>query len=186
MKRYQIAGPAWLENVGFSIVAKVPSDATKEQVLVMLVNLLVERFHLAYHRENRDIPVYALIVAKNGPKLSLAHNDPDDGGGSIGGWKGNVRWQATNQTASDIASTLTFYLDRPVIDQTGLTDRYDFTLIWTPEHPYIGPARPDAEPAEPAPTIFAAVQELGLKLDARKSPYEMIVIDRIEKTPLEN
>ena len=116
---------------------------------------------------------------------------PEDGGGSFGPWKGNARRVATNATAGGLAFDLSSLMDRPVIDMTRLSATYDFTLYWAPEYPMVEPnPKPlsaDAEPPEPAPTIFAAVQEqLGLKLEPRKIPMDIVCIDHIEKTPTGN
>jgi uncharacterized protein (TIGR03435 family) len=190
LKQHQISGPQWIQTTGFNIEAKLPPGATKEQIKVMLQNLLAERFKLEAHRETREIPVFALVAGKGGPKLAAA-KDPEGGGGSFGPWKGNAREVATNQTMRGFADFLSPLMERPVVDMTGLTGKYDFTLDWTPEYPmvrYVPRALgAEAEPSDPAPTIFAAVQDqLGLKLDPRKAPVEFLVIDRVEKTPTEN
>jgi uncharacterized protein (TIGR03435 family) len=190
LKQHQISGPRWIQTTGFNIEAKVPRGATKEQIKLMLQNLLAERFKLEAHRETREIPVFALVAGKGGPKLAAAKN-PEDGGGSFGPWKGNARWAATNQTTRNIADFLSPLMERPVVDMTGLTGQYDFTLDWTPEYPMVRAAPralgAEAEPSDPAPTIFAAVQDqLGLKLEPRNAPVEILVIDRVEKTPTEN
>jgi uncharacterized protein (TIGR03435 family) len=136
----------------------------------MLPNLLAERFKLTLHREKREPPVYALMVAKNGPKMKVSQADPD-AGGTWGAWNDNARWVAPNETMPDFADFfLSPRLDRPVIDMAGLTAKYDVTLA-----------------AEPAPTVFAAVQEqLGLKLERGTGPMDMLAIDHAEKTPTEN
>jgi uncharacterized protein (TIGR03435 family) len=190
VKRYQVSGPPWLGTLGFNIVAKVPPGATKDQIKLMMRNLLAERFQLAVHRETRDLPAFALVVAKGGPKLTAAQH-PEDGGGSFGPWKGNAREEATNQTMHGLADFLTMFMERPVMDATGLAGKYDFTLYWAPEYPMVRLAPKtqgaEAEAPDPAPTIFAAVQDqLGLKLEPRKMPVEFLVIDHMEKTPTEN
>ncbi len=189
MKQFQISGPNWIATTGFNIVAKVPSGATKDQMRPMLQRLLAERFQLAVHRETKDLPVFALVVAKGGPKLTAAQH-PEDGGGSFGAWKGNARDVSTNQTIHGLAEFLTLLMDRPIVDSTGLTGTYDFTLYWAPEYPMrLATRTPGAEgePSEPAPTIFQAVQDqLGLKLEPRKSPIEILVVDHMEPKPTEN
>jgi len=190
LKQYQISGPDWIRTTGFNIEAKLPAGATREQLKPMLQALLAERFHLTVHRETRDLPVFALVIAKSGPKLATG-KDPEDGGGSFGAWKGNPRRVATNETMRGLAEFLSPFLERPVIDQTGLTGRYDFTLYWAAEYPMVrvAPKAPRAEEAtpDPAPAIFQAVQDqLGLKLDPRKAPIEILVVDRVEKIPTEN
>ncbi len=188
LKAFELSGPEWLGKAGFNIVAKVPPAATKAQIKAMLQQLLADRFGLVVHRESRDTPVYALVVAKGGAKLAPA-KDPTDGGGSFGGSKGIARWVGTNQTGRSIADHLSFYMDRPVIDDTGLPGTYDFTLSWTPEYPMvrIGPPLADAEAADPAPTIFTAIQDqLGLKLEPRHVPMDIVVVDRVSKMPTDN
>jgi uncharacterized protein (TIGR03435 family) len=185
VKTYQISGPAWFDAVSFDIVAKVPAGATKRQVDVMLRNLLAERFALRLHHEKRDLPVYTLTVGKNGPKMKLCE-DPE-AGGEMGPWNGGARLVAPNWTMQGLADFLSPRLDRPVLNRTGLTPRYDFTLYWLAENMEM-PARPAADEApEPAPNIFSAVQEqLGLKMQRSTSTVDMLVIDHAEKTPTEN
>lgn len=188
MKRYQVSGPAWLQTAGFTIMAKAPAGATREDIQPMLRHLLEQRFHLALHREMRDIPVYELEIAKAGPKLSPSR-DPDNGGGTFRTVQGNPSWQTTNQTVNGIAEFLSPVLDRPVIDSTGLTGHYDFTLYWAAEYPMarMGPPSGSSEPPEPAPTIFQALpDQLGLRLRAAKQQVAVLVIDAVDKSPTEN
>lgn len=188
MKRHQISGPAWLQTAGFTITAKVPAGTAREDIQPMLRHLLEQRFHLTLHREMRDIPIYELVVAKGGPKLSPAR-DPDSGGGSFQTVQGNPHWQETNQTAPGIAEFLSRVLDRPVIDETGLIGHYDFDLYWAAEYPMvrIGPATGSSEPPDPAPTIFQALpDQLGLRLRAAKQQVAVLVIDTVNKSPTEN
>jgi uncharacterized protein (TIGR03435 family) len=188
VKRYQISGPAWLDADGFNVIAKVAPGASKEQVKLMLQSLLAERFRLKLHIEKRELPVYVLSVGKNGPKMKLCQ-DPDTGG-SVGPWNGNPRVVAPNWTMRELADFLAPRLDRPVLDETGLTARYDFTLYWIADNfdaGHIANARNTGDDAaEPAPTIFAAVQQLGLKLERSVSAMDVLVIDHAEKTPTEN
>jgi uncharacterized protein (TIGR03435 family) len=190
VKQHQISGPQWMNTTGFNIVAKLPPGVTKEQIKVMLQNLLAERFKLVAHRETTDLPVFALIVGKSGPKLAAA-KDPEAGGGSFGPWKGNPREVATNKTMRSFADFLSPFLERPVVDMTGLNGTYDFTLYWAAEYPMVKPAPRasgvEAEIPEPAPTIFEAVQDqLGLRLEPRKASIEILVVDHVEKIPTEN
>jgi len=236
VKNFQITGPVWLDSERFDITATLPPDTTKEQFQVMLQNLLAERFKLAVHRENKELPMYALVVAKGGPKMkeSVAVQPPKDGedGGpplpsrpqmgpdgfpalpELAGrpgifnimMNGRARMIAHQQTMQDLAGQLTNQLNRPVKDETGLKAKYDFVVTFEPE-PMGGrmgmlPPPPPPPPAaagegrggapaatadEPLPNIYAAVQsQLGLKLEPKKGPVELIVIDHAEKTPTEN
>ena len=134
VKRYQVSGPDWLDVTGFNIVAKVAPGATKEQVRLMLQNLLVERFQLALHIDKRELEVYALVVAKGGLKMKPSQSDPEDGGT----WEardGHARWVGPHTTLNAMAEFLSPRLDRPVIDKTGLTGKYDIALTWEAGEP---------------------------------------------------
>lgn len=188
MKRYQVSGPAWLQTAGFTIVAKLPADAAREQIRPMLQNLLAERFHMRAHRAMREMPVYELVVAKGGPKLAPAR-DPDGGGGTFGPSKGNPLWQASNQTGKSIAEFLSRFLDRPVQDSSGLSGAYDFTLYWAAEYPMVAirSSTESGDAPDPAPTIFQALQDqLGLKLRPTKHQMEVLAIDSVDKLPTDN
>lgn len=193
VKRYQVSGPDWLDVAGFNILAKVSPGASKEQVQRMLQNLLAERFKLTLHMEKRELPVYTLVVAKSGLRMKVSQADPDDGG-IWGARDGHARWVSPHTTFKDLAEFLSPRLDRPVIDKTGITEKYDIALTWEAENldTRLRAARGGTMPSageladEPAPTIFGAVQQLGLKLERSTAPTDMPVIDHAEKTPTEN
>jgi uncharacterized protein (TIGR03435 family) len=198
----------------------------------MLQTLLAERFKLAVHRETKELPIYALVVAKNGPKMkesevvpvpkegvdvpppgplpppSERKMGPDGfpimptaGRGGIAQMQmmpGRVRMKVNMETMAQFVDMLSNQLDRPVLDQTGLTKSYQFILDYAPEpggrNP-LGMPLPVAPPgeggvaadADAAPSLFTALQEqLGLKLEQKKGSVEMLVVDRIEKVPTEN
>ncbi len=270
VKRNQISGgPNWLDSERFDIVAKVPAGATKEQVKVMLQNLMAERFKLTLHRENKELPMYALVVGAKGPKLKdstvtdtppASDSQPKEGGRTearaqpaappprlppgpgrgrmkIGpdgcpetppmaaGRAANFMMMTPNgecmisngQTMDGLAMQLSDRFDRPVIDQTGLKGKYDLRLRYDPStipggrddlimtkgvdlimtnaiKDGLGPGPAGGDPAnriapdgDPPPSIFNALQEqLGLKLESRKGPVDLLVIDHVEKTPTEN
>jgi len=246
VKEYQISGPDWLESQRYDITAKVPPGATKEQFQLMLQSLLAERFKLTLHHQSKELPMYALVVAKGGPKLKESVDDPNaptaggpNAGGPEGGrgsplanaavratvgkdgfpqlppggrgaimmmgMGGRMRMAANGQSTGQLAELLSNQLSRPVLDMTGLQAKYDYTLEFAPDEGSMGmmkgmpmPMPPPGEGgggAGPAatpdggsgPTIFAALQEqLGLKLEARKGPVDMLVIDTLEKVPTEN
>ena len=239
VKSFQISGPGWLDSERYDIVAKLPRGATKAEFMVMLQNLLAERFKLTLHREKKDLPMYALVVGKNGPKMKESVDDPaapkaggpadgpaatmgrvavgkdgfpvlpGRGAASIMLMNGNARMSASGQSMARLAEMLSSQLDLPVVDMTGLTGNYDFTLYFAPEGlagmrlpaglpppPPNAPPPGEAGPGMPAagapdaqsnPSLFAALQEqLGLKLEQRKGPVELLVIDHLEKVPIEN
>jgi len=178
---YQVSGgPNWLDGDGFDIDAKAPPDPkeTPAQFRGMLQSLLADRFGLKVHREMRTLPVYLLVVARNGPKLLEANGGEPEAGARIGG---PGRMTGVRATMSMLATALTKPLQSKVIDETGLTGAYNFTLEFTPEQ---NPAKPgaDAVPADDGPSLFAALQQqLGLELKTGNGPVEVLVVDRAEK-----
>jgi uncharacterized protein (TIGR03435 family) len=160
----QLSGPSWLETERFDIVAKTASGSPEP---IMMQALLADRFKLAAHTDTKEFQVYALIVAKNGPKMKKAAPGGDDDMNSKPGHA-----TARSVTMDHLAAFLSrprMGLGRPVLDKTGLEGAFDFTLDWTPE------------------TIFTALEEqLGLKLESQKAPIEVLIVDHIEKIPTEN
>ena len=178
LQDYQISGgPSWMTSAGFDIQARAAAGAgapSREQVLQMIQALLADRFHLALHRETRQLPMYALVVGKSGPKLQAAD-------GSVGGTKTMLGQMIVKKMSmTTLGNILAFDLKRPVRDETGLQGEFAFTLEWTPGLGESGAAS-DAGPSS-RPSLFAAVQEqLGLKLESTKGPVEVFVIDHVEK-----
>jgi uncharacterized protein (TIGR03435 family) len=176
VKEYQVAGPDWLRTAYFDVVATLPAGVPREQLIPALQALLADRFKLAIHKETKDLPIYALVVGKKGPKLQPAA-DPN---GPNGTWNSKGKFTGKNETLSHFSEALSRQLDRAVVDMTGLTGSFDFEVTYGPEDAH-------SNSDDSGPSIFAAVQEkLGLKLEARKGSVELLVIDRIEKTPTEN
>ncbi len=182
-------GPAWMDSEHFNTVAATPGEAqpTLDQQLSMVRGLLADRFKLAFHRVDREMPVYVLSLAKGGSKLqetSARLAEQPDIVSRIG--PDEVRLPARNATMQQFAAVLQrSVFDRPMLDQTGLTGRYDFDLEWTPdETQFDGLRRALQESTEP--TLFTALQEqLGLKLESTRALVSVIAIDRIER-PSEN
>ena len=173
---YQISGPDWLKDVRVDINARLPDSAPREQMAAALQLLLKDRFKLTFHRETKEATTYAVVVGKGGVKLTPAAEENGKGGT----WVSRGQFKAQNETLDRFCDVLSRNLDRPVLDMTGLSGNYDFVLDYTPNDPKV-------LDTGGAPSIFTAVQEqLGLKLESRKGPMEMFVIDRIEKTPTEN
>jgi uncharacterized protein (TIGR03435 family) len=179
VKPYQVTGPDWIGTERYNIVAKASGPAPEAALLLMLQTLLADRFKLVFHRESKEMPVYALVGAKNGPKFKEAKGE---GATQIGAGDGEgVLFERAGMNA--LAGVLARSVDRPVLNDTGLNGLYDFKLTWTEDN---GPRRPDAAEPGDAPSIFTAVQEqLGLKLEARRAPVDILVIDRAGR-PSEN
>jgi uncharacterized protein (TIGR03435 family) len=178
LERHELVFPPALAKANetyYNIAAKAPGNdpVSRDDFRRMLQTLLAERFHLAFHREPKEMPVYALVVAKGGPKFKPSAPDAKRHFlGSVN--KRNQVITATRYTVADLALHLGFIgADRPIIDQTGLTGEYDFRVEATP-------IRQTAEPDDLS--IFTAVQEqLGLRLEPRRAPVEVLVVDRFEK-----
>jgi uncharacterized protein (TIGR03435 family) len=183
-----LGGPDWIDKDKFDIVGVPDTEGSpsNRQWKMMVQKLLADRFQLVFHHEKRDLPVYILSVAKGGPK-NLNKSDATGDGFSVpirnvpGGFTMPIR----NAMMSDFTSFALqgAVLDRPVLDQTGLTGRYDFTLTWAPLGTEFGGGLPAPAPIDnPPPNLFTAIQEqLGLKLEAVKAPADVMVIDKAEK-----
>lgn len=191
--------PSWAKTEKFNVEAKVsPADVeeykklTVEQRQLMMQALLADRFKLQAHRETKEQPVYLLAVAKSGSKLNDAK--PDEGNEAGGSMKrSRDELEGMGVVMSQLVSALTQAASRTVVDRTGLTGRYNFTLHWTPDEEG-APVLKAADSTQPAneavtasgPSIFTAVQEqLGLRLEPAKGPVECLVIDHVEQ-PSEN
>ena len=179
VQKNQIASaPDWVKTERWEIdgLSNMDGQMNLPQLQTMVRKALQERFGLKLHRDQREMTVYAITVAKGRPKIKANLSDPDgspqdNGGASRGGVSKNFK----NTSMSDLALVLMFYTDRPVVDQTGLKGRYDFPLKWTTDE-----AR-TADPNAP-PGLFTAIQEQdGLKLEPVKASAPVIVIDKIER-----
>jgi uncharacterized protein (TIGR03435 family) len=254
VKDYQIQGPDWLNSTRFDVAAKVPLKITEEQGRQMIQKLLADRFNLTIHHDSKEHNVFALVVAKGGPKLK--ESDPNDdspmkapdmngpggrimsmsldgpgrgappppppppggegrGGASAGRGGGMMmspgHLQAKKSSMTQLVTMLSMQVDRPVVDETKLTGMYDYSLDYAPE-PGRGmmggmggmgggtmggmvgaaaasgpPPSPDGGDAPSGLSLSAALEkQLGLKLEPRKLPMDMIVVDHMEKVPSEN
>jgi uncharacterized protein (TIGR03435 family) len=162
-------GPGWLASERYDIDAKAATAAPRAQLMLMLQTLLEDRFQLKVHLETKEQPIYALVVAKNGPKI---HPVKDEDDMEING--NSHQFTARQVSMQEFAGALARQFGSPVQDMTGLKGVYDFALDLAPE----GSVADDG----PSPSIFAALQEqLGLRLEARKGPMEVLVVDRAER-----
>lgn len=226
LKVHQIQGPDWLGGERFDINAKLPPGAKESDVPEMLKALLADRFKMTAHRETKDFPVYALVIAKGGLKMKESPPDPDappepgekpkppatnvSGSGGRGGvhidyGHGSFFTMADNKFVArkfpmaSFAEVLARFEDKPVVDMTGLSGSYDFDLAFTPED-YMAmlirsaiaagvtlpPEALRALSGSSGDSLLNALEKLGLKLETRKAPLEVLVIDHIEKAPTEN
>jgi uncharacterized protein (TIGR03435 family) len=179
-----LGGPAWFNSTMFDIDAKsdplvdarlhaLPTEQARHRKRLMVQALLADRFQLKAHEETRQLPVYVLIVAKNGPKFKPSQIN----GTTIDTGRTQLHIAGSDDTVSVLARELAQVLGRVVLTQTGLTGRYDLSLRWTPDDvAALAPSSLDAPPG-----IFTAIQEqLGLKLESKKGPVPVLVIDSVE------
>jgi len=185
-----LGGPKWLGTARFDIEAKADDAMAAQlealdrvqrraQMQAMYQQLLADRFKLTTHWETRELPIYALVVGKNGPKLSESKGTDGSSGTSANDGQFNARNVTMAQFAGALTQELSRELGRVVVDKTGVVGRYDLAMKWTPDE--IGAASADA-----GPSIFTEIQEqLGLKLESSKGPVKVLVVDRVEM-PSEN
>jgi uncharacterized protein (TIGR03435 family) len=177
----QIAGPEWARSreVRFDMVAKTATDTPRDRVLLMFQSLLAERLKVAVHYEQRPMSFLALVVARNGPKLITAREGQ---GQAIPNTVVRGRIVASQMPMHVLATLLSRFERQLIVDKTALPGRYELKLEWTPIDGAAAPFDPTAPPS-----IFTALQEqLGLRLESRKEPLDILVIDRAEKAPTDN
>ena len=191
----------------FDLSASVPSGATKQQERLMLQSLLAERFHLAAHSEWKETTVYDLVPGRNGPKLTPSAGTPTgappnsvtfDKDGFVNqppappngrievGRSGKSRIRGINEGTADLAKRLSFALNRPIIDRTGLVAKYDYALIFDTSAllPPPNPTAPDSD--APTPIEVLLQEQLGLRLQKRRGSIEILIVDHFDKTPTDN
>jgi uncharacterized protein (TIGR03435 family) len=193
MHTAQIAGgPAWFATDLYDIegIPDVEGMPSEKQQNMMLQKLLADRFQLKFHHERRKLPVFVITVAKGGPKMTKYVGSPDDPIGFDFGGLGDLTVQ--NLTMADFAAWFQrIVTDKPVVDRTRLTGRYDFTLRWTPDDSQFVQFRGSSALPTPrdnaSPSLSVAFEEqLGLKLKSTKVPVDVIVIDQVQKPPLQH
>jgi uncharacterized protein (TIGR03435 family) len=221
MRVNQVVGPEWLGSLRFDVAAKLPDGSDRADVGPMLQSLLEDRFQMKTHRDMREFPVYVLEVAKSG--LTVKETTPDGdpfarnkgaltmgAAGSNAGVSidlgegsffnlGESSLETRNLSMFTLASMLTRFLDRPVVDQTNLKGGYDLKLALTPEDRTVMLVRSAVSAGVVLPpqalallntgsvdSLTNSMKKIGLTLDARKAPLEVIVVDQMQKTPIEN
>lgn len=220
VRQYQVEGPDWITSEKFDVSAKLPAGSNSDQIPEMVAAMLTERFQLKFHRASKDLPIYALIVGK--PPLGLHESAPDAAGtearpatnitasGSEAGVSvdlgrgayytfSNNKFEIRKVNTEMLVRVLERYVDRPLVDQTGLKGTYDFDLPVTPEDYQTMLIRAAVNSGVVLPpqalrlldngsiaSLTDGLEKLGLKMDARKSPLDMIEVDQLSKTPTDN
>ena len=172
-----LGGPKWMSDDRFQIEARAATPADDPELRQMLQSLLAERFQLTVHRESRTVPGYYLATIKGRLKI-----DPDEseGGSKSNGSRG--KWVTQRVSMTKVSEWLSRQLGAPVVDKTGVPGAYSFTLEWNPEtpRPAAGDSLVAADPA--GPTLYDTLaQQLGLKLENKKLPVEVVVVDQAQK-----
>jgi uncharacterized protein (TIGR03435 family) len=188
IKDYQLEGPDWLASEHFDMAARFPESISSQALGrekyaaalgSMMQKMLAERFALAVHRDQKTVGVYGLLVGKSGIRFKQV---PD--GGPSNSDSRNSHYTGTGVSLDNFAAFLSAHMDMPVLNFTGLKGVYNLTLDWVPESRQ---AKDDASSFPAGPSLFDAVQDqLGLRLERRKAPVEIIVVDHAEKTPVAN
>jgi uncharacterized protein (TIGR03435 family) len=213
VRPYQLTAPSWMSEDSFDIVAKVPPGANRQDVATMLRNLLTDRFRLKVRREERPTSAYALTVAAGGPKMRAYPLELPDGfvekapphyGLDQDGMftipegfansimmtrNGATRIAVARQPLGNLCDLLSRALQRPVVDQTGLTGRFDAVLTFAADTavPASGPGVESGGSPSYGASVFGALQsQLGLKLEPKRLPVEFLVVESAEKMPIEN
>jgi uncharacterized protein (TIGR03435 family) len=219
MRIYQIDGPDWITSQRFDVNAKIPDGGTlnNDALFAMLRDLLTERFALKSHRATKDFPVYALVQTKDGIQAVEAALDPLDGKGVTVGGSGSAagtvislgrgsmlsvggnKIEGKKFAMAVLADTLARFVDRPVVDQTGLIATYDITLELTTEDFQALMVRGAVAAGVTLPpqamkildtasgdSLHEALAKIGLKLEAKKVPLDVIVVDSANRVPSEN
>jgi uncharacterized protein (TIGR03435 family) len=184
VQQFQISGPGWIDEARFDIVAKAATPAPEADVKLMMQTLLADRFKLVFHHETKELPALVMTVGKNGHKLT-----PTDVEGTPTFQTGKMNLTGRGATLAQLINFVSGEIRQPIIDQTGLTGKYNYFLdinAYVTEE-MMKSAAPDGPPHEAATIIAQAVQaQLGLKIESKKMPIEMLVIDAMEKSPTEN
>jgi len=182
-----IGAPAWVFTDHYDIAAQpdIPGAPNQAQLNLMIQKLLADRFQLKFHKDQKELSAYVLTVAKSGPKLKKSEGDPNGLGGRFFTGLGSLT--VTNSTLADFCDLMqAVVLDRPVVDHTNLSGKWDFLLKWTPDESQFGgmgiKVPPPTDAADAPPPLFTAIQEqIGLKLEAGKAQVPVLVIDHAEK-----
>lgn len=213
LQPYEYEGPDWVHELRFDFSAKIPPGTTKEMFQEMLQNLLADRFKMVVHRDKKEMQVYELTVARNGPKFKEGvpkdQSQPEgppakmqkdsEGfpilapGTTMAAIPGHARIRSDNRPIAWLVEMLSGQLGSPVIDATGLKAKYDFTVSWAYQDSGQSSAAAAATMPVAAeleayrPALITAIQaQLGLKLEQKKGLAEVLVLDHAEKVPTEN
>lgn len=185
-----VDGPEWMTTEKFDVVIQpnLPGRPSTAQMRSIVQKVLADRFQLEFHHAQKELPVFRLVAAKGGPKLASTTKDEQASNTAAVGFAPG-RLMVSNATMAEFASLMQRYvrLERPIVDHTGISGKYDFKLDWTPDFAQLDGTTPQPMKRDAnAPSLYTAIQEqLGLKLEAAKELADVFVIDHVER-PSEN
>ncbi len=195
MTSTDVSGPGWIESARYDVLAKPPAGATEQQLESMLRALLVERFDLKVRRDEKERPIYALLAPHGAARLKPSSDTPEDAEAvrararkageqrrSYGPGVHMIHLDVPKMSMEELAFLLSGQLDRPVHDLTGVSGTFAISIDWAKD---MGSANPDSDAPRP-PTVYQAMEELGLKLEARKGTSASVVVEDALKKPREN
>jgi uncharacterized protein (TIGR03435 family) len=178
---YQLVAPSWLGIDRFDITAKKPDGASDSEVPLMLQSLLAERFKLRIHWESKQQAGYELAVGKNGPKLKASQPDAPTFTRLVLTPASKQRgFSSAAMTMDDVSAFLGHALESPVVNMTGIEGRYDVNLSYANDPALAGSDDLDLG------AVFSALEQIGLRLEAKKVTLKVLVVDHVERTPTEN
>ncbi|HTS64654.1 MAG TPA: TIGR03435 family protein [Candidatus Acidoferrales bacterium] len=184
---YQVSGPDWIGSERYTITAKAAGEVPEDELRLMMQNLLAERFKMAVHRQTKEMQAYLLQVAKGGVKLK---ESTSEGEADIKPDQQRMTVSVQRTPVSQLIDVLSNIFRAPVIDETGLKGKYDITVNVAKYIADFGPAgagRTSEVPPDPLNIVTRALQEeLGLKLEPKKTAVDLVIVDHAEKVPVEN
>jgi uncharacterized protein (TIGR03435 family) len=186
VSEFQVSGPDWLDSERYEIAGKAAGPATEDQLRLMMQALLRERFKLALHLQTKELGAYLLVAGKNGPKV---HESTTEGETSIETNQKQMSVSIQRAPVAQLVEMMSNMLRAPVIDMTGLKGRYDLSIdVAKYAADMASPGRSvESTPMDTMALVTTLLQsELGLKLEARKMPLEVVIVDRAERSPVEN
>lgn len=183
----QLVAPDWARSVRYDVVGQAPAPTPREELLIMLQKLLAERLKVVSHKEQRELAYLAVVQARGGSKLRPATLDAATLAVSPAAPNIRGRIVSARMPMSILALLLSRFEKQTVLDRTGLDGFFEVKLEWTPERDLASPTGTRPAISNEAPSLFAAIQEqLGLRLESRKGPMEVLVVDSAERTPADN
>jgi uncharacterized protein (TIGR03435 family) len=191
MQDFQISGTqGWMNSDRYDVIAKAEDRANEDQIRLMVRSLLAERFKLNVHLDEKQLPQYALVIAKDGLKMPRSTQDcsvPGDRSMPCGGFRLYQRSQLSGRNVPifELIDVLAILTGRYVVNNSGLSGNFDIKLQWSPDETLALGAETNAPPDDPGgASLFTALQQqLGLKLESQRGPVPVLTVDRAEKPP---